>query len=395
MLKQLEEANLFVVSSDSKRQWYRYHALFAEALHYHLEQTHADLLPVLHHRASLWYAEHNQSTEAILHAFKAHEWLWAADLIERKSQQLMAFTWGASQHQLATLQDWLGQLPIEVIGSRPRLCLACTQMLYFVAPFPLLMAWSEAAEATLTALLTRQTPEDASQPRVVPHARQEQKNLLGEILSWRAILLSNKEEDGHLILSLCQQARSLLLPENILGHAQIAWAQLFTSYLSSVNDALAAVESGLQGARLAQEAEQPAVTLCMMGVTACFMIGAGRLHEAHQFTQQAMHLGRKSAASSLPDVGWPLLFHADILREWSELKTARSLIEEAMGLCKQSESFVALVYILCGYAMLLRLSLSSGDLHAARSALQEFHQISRLLSQPFSLHFHTIYFDDR
>jgi len=60
------------------------------------------------------------------------------------------------------LQDWLGQLPVAVIGARPRFCLACFQMLYFVAPFPTLMAWSHAAEATLTALLTRQTPEDAS-----------------------------------------------------------------------------------------------------------------------------------------------------------------------------------------------------------------------------------------
>jgi len=31
MLKRLEESNLFVVSLDNKRHWYRYHALFAEA----------------------------------------------------------------------------------------------------------------------------------------------------------------------------------------------------------------------------------------------------------------------------------------------------------------------------------------------------------------------------
>ena len=47
MLERLEQANLFVVSLDSKRQWYRYHALFAEALRYRLEQTHADLVLTL------------------------------------------------------------------------------------------------------------------------------------------------------------------------------------------------------------------------------------------------------------------------------------------------------------------------------------------------------------
>src|SRR5262249_24319549 len=80
MLQRLEQANLFVVSLDSKRECYRYHALFAQALCYRLEQTHADLLPSLHQRASLWYAQHGQTTQAILHAFDAREWAWAADL---------------------------------------------------------------------------------------------------------------------------------------------------------------------------------------------------------------------------------------------------------------------------------------------------------------------------
>ncbi|HWS84597.1 MAG TPA: AAA family ATPase, partial [Ktedonobacteraceae bacterium] len=93
MLRQLEQANLFVVSLDSKRQWYRYHALFAEALRYRLEQMQPDLVPSLHHRASLWYAEHDQITQAILYAFNAQEWQWAADLIERLP--LLSFTWGA------------------------------------------------------------------------------------------------------------------------------------------------------------------------------------------------------------------------------------------------------------------------------------------------------------
>jgi LuxR family maltose regulon positive regulatory protein len=119
MLYQLEQTNLFVVSLDSKREWYRYHALFAEALRYRLEQTQPDLVASLHHRASLWYAEHDQTTEAVLHAFRAHHWQLAADLIERKSLQLMSLTWGAGQRTLFKLQGWLEQLPVEVMHSRP------------------------------------------------------------------------------------------------------------------------------------------------------------------------------------------------------------------------------------------------------------------------------------
>ena len=40
MLEYLEQTNLFVVSLDDKRQWYRYHALFAETLSHQLQQRH-------------------------------------------------------------------------------------------------------------------------------------------------------------------------------------------------------------------------------------------------------------------------------------------------------------------------------------------------------------------
>src|SRR2546430_7055794 len=56
VLEQLERANLFILSLDTQRRWYRYHALFAEALRHRLEQTQPALVPTLHYRASQWYA---------------------------------------------------------------------------------------------------------------------------------------------------------------------------------------------------------------------------------------------------------------------------------------------------------------------------------------------------
>jgi len=53
--------------------------------------------------ASIWYAEHHQTSEAILHAFNAKEWPWAADLIEQKLLPLMSHVWGASRHELNSL----------------------------------------------------------------------------------------------------------------------------------------------------------------------------------------------------------------------------------------------------------------------------------------------------
>jgi LuxR family maltose regulon positive regulatory protein len=63
-LEYLERANLFIVSLDNERRWYRYHHLFAELLRQRLQQsaassTSGDGITVveLHSRASQWYED--------------------------------------------------------------------------------------------------------------------------------------------------------------------------------------------------------------------------------------------------------------------------------------------------------------------------------------------------
>ena len=388
ILEQLEQANLFIVSLDSRRQWYRYHALFAEALRYRLEQTQDNLVPTLYHRASLWYAEHDQVTQAILHAFSAHQWQWAADLIERIP--FASCSWGAGEHELVRLRRWLEQLPADIIHTRPRLCLACTHMLWSVAPSLMVQTWLNAAEAALTASLTMQTDEDTSSSILTPQARHEQEDLLGDVMACRAYVQSFGG-DGQDTLTLCRQALCLLSAENKMLRAEVYWAQSRTYYVSSANDAVAAIQSGLQGSILAQEAGDTALAITIIGTTACFMIGAGHLHDAQQLAEQAMQLGRQPRGFVLPEVGWPTVFRAEILREWNELDAALALSQEAISLCKQIESMAALTFLLCGYATLLRISLSRGDLDAARSAYQQFERIGRGMNQSWYIHVRSLF----
>jgi LuxR family maltose regulon positive regulatory protein len=391
LLEQLEQVNLFIVSLDSRRQWYRYHALFAEALRCRLEQMQGNLVPTLHHRASLWYAEHDQITQAILHAFSAQEWQWAADLIERIP--LTSFTWEAGEHELIRLRHWLERLPAHFVHSRPRLCLACTHTLWSVVPYFMVQTWLDAAEAALTASLTTQADEDASHSVLTSQVRQEQEDLLGDVNACRAFLKSFKEEDGQGVLALCQQAFSLLSAENLTSRALIYWVLLRTYYISSPNDAVTAIQSGLQGGFLAQTAGHTALAITIMGTTACFVIGTGKLYEAQQMTEQAMQLGMQPRELVLPEVGWPMAFQAEILREWNKLDAALSLVQEAISLCKQSESVGALTYLLCGYAMQLRISLSRGDLDMARFALQQVERIGRRMNQnqPWYIYLHSLF----
>jgi LuxR family maltose regulon positive regulatory protein len=378
ILKYLEQSNLFVVSLDHKRQWYRYHALFAETLSHQLEQSHTDLVPLLHNRASRWYAEHQQTTSAILHAFKAKEWHWAADLIEGAYPPLVSFTWGANSYALLQLRQWIEQLPAEILASRPHFCLACVHLLWPITPHTILFRWLDLAEVALRTTLELKEQESVQAPQ--EESSQEQRDLLGKVLTLRAFLhsLIGDESGG---LSLGEQALVLLSPENAAFRAIAAIAKHIAYYNSSANDVMAAIASGQQAALLTQEAKQPAVTLCMVAQTALTLIGAGRLHEAEQLTQQALLHQTMSGGPRLPEVGWINICQAEILRERNDLASARTLANEAIALCEQSVTLASLGFLIWGYAVQIRVCLSCGDWDGAGAFLQQTEHLGRSMNQ--------------
>jgi LuxR family maltose regulon positive regulatory protein len=113
MLERLDRGNLFLVPLDDRREWYRYHHLFADVLLTRLMDEQSDLVPDLHRRASAWYEQHGEPPEAIRHAIAAGDVAHAADLMERAMPALR------SSRQEAAMLDWLQALPDELIASRP------------------------------------------------------------------------------------------------------------------------------------------------------------------------------------------------------------------------------------------------------------------------------------
>ena len=73
MLVELERANLFLVPLDDRREWYRYHELFADVLRNQLLQSDPELARAVHRRASEWLGSEGFRYEAVRHAVAAHE----------------------------------------------------------------------------------------------------------------------------------------------------------------------------------------------------------------------------------------------------------------------------------------------------------------------------------
>ena len=122
-LVELERANLFLISLDERRQWYRYHHLFGDLLVHELSLAMPDEIVPLHRRAYEWHLREGLVAEAITHAIAAGDHSQAAELI--------AASWlnFVNRGELATVEAWTRALPPKLAESDPRLCVARAWML--------------------------------------------------------------------------------------------------------------------------------------------------------------------------------------------------------------------------------------------------------------------------
>jgi LuxR family maltose regulon positive regulatory protein len=113
MLEALERANLLLIPLDDRREWYRYHHLFADVLQARLRDEQPEHVAELHRRATEWYEQQGERAEAINHAMAGKHFARAADLVE------LAMPATTRDRQDETLRRWLEALPDDLIRTRP------------------------------------------------------------------------------------------------------------------------------------------------------------------------------------------------------------------------------------------------------------------------------------
>ena len=113
MLQTCERANLFLQALDDRREWYRYHQLFADVLRARLVGEQPELVPVLHERASEWYERHDLLDEAVRHALAGRDVERAARLMEQAVPMIRR------QRREAVMAGWLAALPDDSVRRSP------------------------------------------------------------------------------------------------------------------------------------------------------------------------------------------------------------------------------------------------------------------------------------
>ena len=108
----LEQANLFLVPLDHRREWYRYRHLFRDTLRAELDRLEPELGEVLHHRAAAWYEQDGQPEAAIEH-------MGAAGDIDEVARLVGTFALPYYRSgRVVTVERWLKQLDDPTLLSR-------------------------------------------------------------------------------------------------------------------------------------------------------------------------------------------------------------------------------------------------------------------------------------
>lgn len=148
LLERLERERVFTTALDDQRTWFRYHALFADALRRRLTTLPPDHVRGLHRRAGRWHAERGMVATAVRHLVDADAVDDAAALVEAEALPSL-------EHDgPGPLSGWLEVFPTDALERDPRLAIAGAWARLAAGQF-------EAAEA-LTAAAEQVEPHDAT-----------------------------------------------------------------------------------------------------------------------------------------------------------------------------------------------------------------------------------------
>ncbi len=250
MLTDLEHANLFLIPLDDKREWYRYHHLFAEFLRTELapaEQTAG------HRRAARWFERHDLLPEAIKHTLLAADTEEAGRLIRQAAADALR------RGEFTTLEGWLAALPPQMIEADPELTAFKGWLLWMLGQGEAAAQYAAQAEATLTADTSRRSR--------------------GRLKSLQALLaLGGQGEEG---LQLAREALALIDKDDIFFRS--ITLLVIGEVLGYVGDTVSAIEVFQETLDLGRRINEP------------FMILGAGMNLAQQWNWQ----GRRRQAVAL------------------------------------------------------------------------------------------------
>jgi LuxR family maltose regulon positive regulatory protein len=350
MLNRLEHANLFINALDEKREWFRYHHLFADFLRQVQAEVNPAEIPELHKRAAIWLEGNGHFNEAFRHAVASRDMAWAADMIERNVQTMI------NMGEMSALARWIGRLPEEITRKRPFLSVGYAWALIVSHQLDHARYWLDDVRQSVEQL--------EQQTTAAPTLDVDLSGIRGGLAlcqSHLAMLSGDLKQAA----VFSQQATSYLPEENVYLRSLIALDESISSVLSG--DTQKAIESLRVAVRIARQANNPLVMIIATCEIAIMQWIQGHLSKAWETLQKAQYLAIGPDGKPHPMAGFIDIVLGEILFERDELEEARDYLERG---CQSIQS-IWYLGSLGGMTSLARLRQAQGDISGAQDIVEE------------------------
>ena len=313
MLEALERGNLFLVPLDDRRRWYRYHQLFADVLRAHLSDEQPDRIPALHRRASEWYEQNGERSEAIRHALAGADFERAASLMERA---VPAMRQGREE---AAMLVWLEALPDEVIHARPVLGAHYAGTLLSNGRLDGVEARLRDAEGWLDATAEGPDRPGAPSDAMVVVDEEEFRRLPGTIAVYRAAqALALGDVAG--TMTHARRALDLVAEDDHLLHGSAAGLQALAYW--TVGDLETAHRSYVECMASLEKAGHFSDMVGCAIALADIRIAQGRLHDAMRTYERGLQVAMGHGGDALRGAADMHVGLGNLFRERNDLETA-------------------------------------------------------------------------
>ena len=343
VLRELEQANLFLIPLDDQRIWYRYHHLFAEFLRADLDNADR---AVLHLSAARWFGHHELWSESVKHALASGDMEEAAHTIELAADSALQIA------ALSTLRDWLDALPNQVVRDSAELATYRGFVSFYRGRISRAASYAQDAHRSLS----------SSAP----------PSSVGRLLSLRAhIALADGSYSE--AIELCREALACLGADDHLFRGLVL--NLLGQTLEWQGDVAAAADAYQEGAATGRRAADHVGALAAQTNLAFALNELGRLQEALALCQELEDDRRQTRQASFP-AGVSNLAQSWLLYEMNQLDRARDEAQQALDLARVTGFADAVLRV---QRTLARVHLALGEIAAARQLVQEVFQFTARL----------------
>jgi LuxR family maltose regulon positive regulatory protein len=354
MLELLERENLFLAPLDDRREWFRYHRLFADFLQGTLQRRYPDEVATLHRRAAGWYLDQDAPDPAFRHAVAGQDPELAIPILEQyESEKLHG-------GELRVVQGWLEAIPPAWHDANPQLGLIKAGVLAFSGDIGACIRCIDEVEHQLTAsesLRRQQVKVTAFRclvacflndlERAERHAAEALRDLPEDDRTWRA--------DVHHALG-----------ETYGRHSY--WEQARDQYLRAL-DVSQGAGARVRGAHI-------------YGALADLELRQGRLRDAEGSWRKALAAVEEPAnwgRLPLPVIGWVYLRLGELLYERNALEEAWDLLARGLAHAELGGDVRALI---AGHLLASRIKLTESDVEAATDHLERARPLVEQASFP-------------